>query len=56
MIEDKELGLKIAENEYEKLATSISQQIQSDELKIEINKVIVDYCKRRAKEWKKEKR
>lgn len=53
MIEDKKIGLKIAENKYEKLATRISEEIEGMETNLEINKVILDYVNKRNKEWKK---
>ena len=53
MIEDKKLGLKIAENPKEALLENAikhtEQEILQQEFGIEINKVVIDYLKKKRK-------
>ena len=58
MIEDKELDLKVAENPeeaaWETLRKEKEEAIATFKRTIELNKVIIKFCKKKLKKWKKE--
>jgi len=43
MIEDKKIGLKVAENKYEETAFKLKKLIENMEFDIEINQVLLEY-------------
>lgn len=43
MIEDKKIGLKIAENKYEEVAEKLKKSIENMKFDIEINEVLLKY-------------
>lgn len=57
MIEDKELGLKVAENEEEKFWHDLRDRISTSNLnmarEIEVNKVILKFIEKKLKEINK---
>ena len=57
MIEDKELGLKVAENEDDKFWHEFQDRLSKDninmERQIEINKIILNYIENKIKEMNK---
>jgi len=53
MIEDKKLGLKMAENEeeaaWELIRENTEKSIQREKIELELNKVVLEYVERKQK-------